>query len=68
MKEGWNRNQNGRDKGLTRSWDQGREGNDRIWKLVNKARSVLNELHEEVKLHRVGVGQKERFEGKVGNS
>lgn len=38
-------------------------------KLVNKVRSALNELHEEVKLSRVrGVGQKESFEGKVGNS
>jgi len=38
-------------------------------RLVNKGRSVLKELHEEVKLSRVGgVGQKERSEGKVRNS
>lgn len=38
-------------------------------RLVNKVRSVLNELHEEVKLSRIGgVAQKESFEGKVGNS
>lgn len=30
------RNQNGRDKGLTRSWDQGLEGNDPIRKFAKE--------------------------------
>lgn len=38
-------------------------------RLVKKERSVLKELHKEVKLSRVGgVGQKERLEEKVRNS
>lgn len=69
VRYGRSRNQRGRNKSLTRSWDQELEGQGKetCWKgLVNK-RSVFNELPKGVNINALGGGAKQRFEGELRN-
>lgn len=68
VKYGRSRNQSGRDKSLTRRWDQElyRQGKETCWKgLVNK-RSVFNGLSKGVNINGLGgEGAKQRFEDEL---